>query len=77
MHKEIIVLISVIVGGLIVYSIVKQPPKKKIISAQVKETEASIQQVETKPPTFFSNIPDTFNFINCPNESKLILGRKR
>ena len=77
MHKEIVILISVVVGALIVYSIVKQPPKEKIISAQVKQKEASIQQVDTKPLPFFSNIPDTFNFIRCPDESKLILGRRR
>ena len=71
MHKEIIVLVLVGIGAAIGYSIYQSEKikKNKIISAQVKQKEASTQQVETKPLTpFFSQVPDTFNFIKCENE---------
>lgn len=79
-----LILSLAVVGG-IVYAIYSEKTKDrtKIISGQVKETEASIQQEESKssPFSFSENIPETFNYITCDrkdfNDSGAALARSR
>ena len=64
-----VLVLSFGVIGVIAYAVYNDrlSKKTKIIPDQVKHTEASINQEETKssPFSFSQNLPETFNFISC------------
>ena len=74
MHKEIIIILVVGIGAFIAYTIYNKPPKEKIIPAQVKETEASIQQkvTESPPLSFSKQVQETFNFITFQDSGQAL-----